>query len=548
MWTWVRAVPVTILLIWLSLNPLQADAPRQMEVMARVGPWPVISQMIGYRGRVWFANSVKGVNHNSADLYSLDPRTGDVRYERHLMSQDAGDPLVHNGLLYWPYEDTRSSLGWGGVEVTNGESWRYFVVPSAEMFHIHALAEWRGGLLAVSSAWRAGLQLSRDGGREWEQLYDHTTAPGKVSRMGSLVTAGGQAVAHLRGAGGVVRLVRWTGEGVPVNVKGWQQRQRFHGLTAHGDEAYLVQNTKAGSRIWVVDGSTARELEPALPDWRVWDLASDGGRLWAVTRIEDGGQVWSSPDGEGWRLEAGLRGGQPMSIAAADGAIYVGGTGDDGKGVLWGLMPGALHAKPVTSVPMLPEAQVPALPEPQRQDGPVDHVALAHDLDEVLADPENYFDHGRGGLRGAVYRIARSDPPADLLSSRLGVNLPGSQVPLMGGSKTVARDRLGQWIVLWGMAISAKGKVPLDYLSQPWDVPRHGSEKYFHPLLMALWTIAQTGQNDAETVAALIGRLDRKGDPPWLKGDVVGALSAVTGERFAYDTEAWRRWWAQRHN
>ena len=62
--------------------------------LARVGPWPVASEPIAFRGRVWFANSVKGRNHNSADLYSYDPATGALRYERHLFSQDAGQPLV----------------------------------------------------------------------------------------------------------------------------------------------------------------------------------------------------------------------------------------------------------------------------------------------------------------------------------------------------------------------------------------------------------------------------------------------------------------------
>ncbi len=27
-------------------------------------------------------------------------------------------------------------------------------------------------------------------------------------------------------------------------------------------------------------------------------------------------------------------------------------------------------------------------------------------------------------------------------------------------------------------------------------------------------------------------------------GDIVGALSAVTGKRFGYDIGAWRNWWA----
>ena len=301
-----------------------------------------------------------------------------------------------------------------------------------------------------------------------------------------------------------------------------------------------MQTAKGGSRIWVVEGEAARQLEPGDPAWRVWGLASDGVRLWAVTQRGDGGELWSSSDGEDWRLEAGLSGGEPMSVAVADGAVYVGGTGDDGRGILWGLFRDEVAVETVS-----PVAQLPA---PQRLDEPGDHDALGRELDRVLADPENYFDHGRGGLRGTVYQIALSDPPPGLLPSRLSAELPGSQVPLMGGSKSVARDRLGQWIVLWGIALAGKGRVPADFLEQAWDVPRHGSEKYFHPTLMALWAISRTGQNDARTVSALIARLEREGDPLWLRGDVVGALAAVTGERFGYDTAAWRRWWADRLN
>lgn len=52
--------------------------------LARVEPWPAVSGLIGYRDRLWFANSVKFRDHNSADIYSYDPKTGAVRYERHL--------------------------------------------------------------------------------------------------------------------------------------------------------------------------------------------------------------------------------------------------------------------------------------------------------------------------------------------------------------------------------------------------------------------------------------------------------------------------------
>ena len=53
------------------------------------------------------------------------------------------------------------------------------------------------------------------------------------------------------------------------------------------------------------------------------------------------------------------------------------------------------------------------------------------------------------------------------------------------------------------------------------------------------------GQDDGTTVANLILRLDRTGDPEWLRGDIIGALGAVTGKRFGYDIGAWRQWWEE---
>jgi hypothetical protein len=55
--------------------------------------------------------------------------------------------------------------------------------------------------------------------------------------------------------------------------------------------------------------------------------------------------------------------------------------------------------------------------------------------------------------------------------------------------------------------------------------------------------LAEKSQTAAATIAALIERLDRASDPLWLRGDAIGALSALTGERFGYDAAAWRRWW-----
>ena len=126
---------LTVVLAALALlgRAAAADPLDPLPVLAQVGPWPVLSQLIGFDRRLWFANSVKGRNHNSADLYSYDPRTGGLRYEKHLFSQDAGRPLALDGRLYWPYEDSRFSLGWGEFQVTDGTRWQTGVIPTARI-------------------------------------------------------------------------------------------------------------------------------------------------------------------------------------------------------------------------------------------------------------------------------------------------------------------------------------------------------------------------------------------------------------------------------
>ncbi len=92
---------ILVLIAYLAIlpsNPASArDAP--FVVLSRAGIWESVSQMIGFRDRLWFVNSVKFRNQNSADLYSYDPVSGDTRYERHFFSQDAGDPVVLSRLL-----------------------------------------------------------------------------------------------------------------------------------------------------------------------------------------------------------------------------------------------------------------------------------------------------------------------------------------------------------------------------------------------------------------------------------------------------------------
>ena len=112
-----------LLVVGLLLVADPSPASESLVPLARPGPWSGVSALIGYGARLWFVNSVPFVDHNSADVYSYDPVTGDTRYERHLFSQDAGSPVVAAGLLYWPFEDARFSMGLGEYMVTDIANW-----------------------------------------------------------------------------------------------------------------------------------------------------------------------------------------------------------------------------------------------------------------------------------------------------------------------------------------------------------------------------------------------------------------------------------------
>ena len=77
------------------------DPTRALEVLATVGPWPTLSALIGYQGRVWFANSVRYTDHNSTDLYILFLPSCDLRFFRPLFTQDVVTPVSAGGLLYF---------------------------------------------------------------------------------------------------------------------------------------------------------------------------------------------------------------------------------------------------------------------------------------------------------------------------------------------------------------------------------------------------------------------------------------------------------------
>jgi hypothetical protein len=509
-----------------------ADAQEALPVLARIGPWPAVSNLIGYDGRLWLVNSVKGVNHNSAEIYSYGPRNGDLRYERHLFSQDTGRPAMFGGLLYWPYEDSRFSLGWGRFAVSDGTRWRSGLIPSARAFHTHALAGIEGRLIAATSAWRAGLQASNDGGLTWHRLYDHPTPERRVSRITTLAVLGGGLVGTLRDPLGR-RLVRFDGARL-VDLPGWPEGRVAEGDALRDGQFYGLVAEAEGVALWRSDGASSARLSDARGGWRPRGLAAGPEGFWTVSVEGRGGLLWHSADGQRWRARHRLEGGLPREVALYAGRPYVAGEGADGRGILWGPPPPA----PVEA----PRAKPDGLDGfPGRAPPPGDWAAAAAELDRALADPASYED--RRVLRDLVHRAVLAAPPPGFFARRLSAAVPDTRVSLIGGATSATARQLARWILLWGMALAGEGPVPPALIAEPWSAPANPSEKYFETAPAAIWTVGEIGQDDRATIDALVDRLERPGDPPWLLGDLIGALTAVTDERFGPDPAAWRAWW-----
>jgi hypothetical protein len=535
---------VTVPAVW---APAAAEAPPLVR-LAEIGPWSAISGLIGYRGRLWFVNSVKYVNHNSADLYSYDPRAGDTRYEAHMFSQDAGDPVVEGGVLYWPFEDSRWSVGRGEYMATDGKRWHWGVLPERLTFHIHAMGASGGALYAATSAWRASLQRSDDGGSTWKVVYDHPTPEGKVSRITGLTDFGGRLHAGLvtwYGAGGNLRRLEG---GALVPVPGWPVGRAVIALTPWRGHLYAANNDGKGRAVWRTDGARSERVT-ALDGHFVRDIAAGPKALWAITVAGGGGGLWRSTDGLAWTRVQMFAGARPADIAVFGGRVYVGaiGAGKDGSpnlGSLWG-PPAPALIDTAGRDGAAPPGALPGRPPPLAPDEEAKHLAR---LDAFLADGDSYPGHGRDMLRALHLLAPRGGRRVgDYLSRRLEGPFPERDLAMFGGNLKLSARTMARWYLLWGLAMTGQGKVAPALLATPVTAPINGAEKYLEPAPAAAWAVARLGQNDRATLAALIARLGRAEDPQWLEGDIVGALTALTGERFGYDHAAWRRWWRARN-
>lgn len=531
------AVVVTLALPRGFPGTAPARATEPLVMLAQPGPWSAVSNLIGFRGRLWFANSVLFVNHNSADLYSYDPARGDVRYEAHLFSQDVGEPAVSAGLLYWPFEDSRASTGRGEFMVTDGERWSWHMLPEAQVFHVHAMTAHRSRLVAATSAWRGGFQRSDDAGARWDVFYDHPSPPGRVSRFTGFATLDGALFAAMTAWGeDGVKLFRITDDGA-TPVSAWPEGRAVTGMAAHRGWLYAVNNTDSEFALLRTDGGHTQPI-PSPGDERVRALASDGARLWAITLRSAGGALWSSADGFAWTLAQAFAGAEPADVAIFGGAVYVGTIGPERRGALWGPPPPATTIEAVEA-----DGGASVLPSPWRPDGTSFARALEV-MDTAFGATEAHSRQGET-IRAAIRRLAR-EGSADVgraFAVRLATPAPEKTVSLFGGALVETAAALERWYLLWGLAYNGHGRVPVELLNTPWAHEPNRAEKFFEPAPLAMWAAARLGQNDTETIDALVRGLGRDGEPDWLDGDRIGALTALTGMRFGYDVRAWRAWW-----
>ncbi len=501
-----------------------AEKQLTLHIIARTGPWPYASRLIGYRGRLWFANSVKYKNHNSADIWSLDPQTLEKRLERNLFSQDAGTPIVSNNILYWPLEDALLTNGNGVIASTNGDDWQNHNIDTALIYHTSEVHEWRDGLLAVTGARNAGLHYTQNGGKDWQEIYDHETPRTHISRIRNITHWNDVLYATLRDEK-TQRLVKWTGTSFET-IKAWPLNRLVRGLTLHRNILFAIIGRGKDAEIWRYDGNSAQNLGHKA---HFIDLTTDGTALWAVTRD---GDLFSLTEKLQWRQHARITGGIPYEITAIDGAIYVAGAGNDKRSIIWGPKKHVISDGPKPSL---------LNPYPVKQ-GNINWDMLGAEIDAIISNEQSYTGRRNPKLSALMERAIKHGAPSGFFAKRLETTIPDIHISTFGGNAQTKASDIIHNLLLRSMAQSGHPNIPVKFLKIPWSAPQNSYEKYLALPLSALKAIADTGQNDRVTIAALIARLDYD-DPDWFRSQVIGTLTAVTGKHYGYDSAAWQHYY-----
>lgn len=484
---------------------------QRMSLLAKPGVWPDVGQLIGYGDRLWFANSVTGINHNSADLYSYNPQTHQTRYEQHLFSQGAGQPAVSQGLLYWPFEDPRFSADVGEYMVTNGEQWQWRVMPEGEAFHTHAIAANHNTLYAGTGAWSGQLQRSQNQGKTWQLVYTHPTPDKQVSRITELSFLGKQLYAGITALqDDKAELLHWQ-DGTLTAVESWPTGRSVKNLTAYEGWLYgLNQGLDNELTLWRTNGETSEPIT-ALAGHRIQaistdneqDQAADETALWAITTGDLGRFLWHSHSGVDWVAVYQFETVRPSDIAVYRRRVYVGGRGENNQGVLLGIQAGAISAARISETTTARfTASLSTASLSTASPSPISQL-VTQQIEHTFLASSTYRDGDtQAVITKALLPLATSQTSAageflsQQLSGELEKTLADEKATLFGGNVEKPAIEVVRFYLLWAMGLNRQGQVPVTLLSEPWTEPQNDREKYWHPAPAAIWAVGEINQND----------------------------------------------------
>lgn len=529
------------LLLFGVLTPLVANA-QEITRVAQLPAWPGVSQIIAYDQRIWFVNSEPYKDTNVADIYSYSPATEAVSYERSLFSQDTGTPVVYQGLLYWPFEDPRRSAGSGEFVVTDGSNWEWDAMQVGSVMHVHAMNVCDNQLVAVTGSWTGQLQRQSTPDN-WQVQYDYPSGAASFSRLVNVSEFNGDCIVGASANRKVEpKLFKIDGD-ITTPLQGWPASDRVDALTVHKDTLFAFADTGNNRKLLEFNGQSTRTIK--LPDGhRPRALHSNGKNLWLATLFtEDNkarGRLWVYTEDGTFKPLATIQQ-FPTALTSYKNHLYIG-TYHPSGGALWQF---AIDGAEDTAVAA---GSLAAKPTPTTIDESLTN-SIYDELLTMVRDPGSTDDRARS-LRRTFARHPLSNTPefGQAITRLLTVGLDSTLIQMFT-DRPVEREKLVQWYLLTTLAINGNGYVDPAFITAEDNLTTNGrgsgSGKMFEPSIAAIAATGWLNQNDPHTVQSLITRLNRKTDPQWVTSDVIGALTAVTGQRFAYDIDAWNQWWKQ---
>ncbi len=512
----------------------QAQQPERAAVFEQ---WPGVSQLIAYRDRIWLVNSDPFKDNNSADVYSYSIEGKTLRYERSLFSQDVGAPVVYNGLLHWPFEDPRRSAGSGEYAVTDGTHWQWDVMRSGSVMHVHAMNVCDGDLVAATGHGQGQLHRLEETD-SWELQYDYPAAESSFSRIVSVMQLGDDCIVGASASGkNEAKMFALSGD-KRSPLAGWPNSDRVDNLTRHRQSLFAFADTGRARQLIRYDGVKSHEV--ALPEnHRPRAMHSDGLNLWLVTHNRSSeskaGGLWMYSANHRFVLQRQFSQ-IPISLTSLDGHVAIGTYANSGGELLlfdvgaWRTTDevdaALLHAKP--SSRDLDSALV---------------DSLFSELQKIVMNPQSTDNYARL-LRRNLGRHPELKTPefGAALTRALTLSIEGEPSTMFTG-QSIRRQDLIRWFLITTLAMNGNGRIDPEWINAKTELLVPDSAKVFDPSVASIVATGWLEQSDSETLGALITRLNRTDDPLWLKADVVGALTALTDQRFAYDVNAWNRWW-----